>query len=158
MQPAPGLLGAGQAVQCGALLGGKEAAACSWGVGGHEARGLPPTQGCQTPAVSPGIKGSERVQPRPRGEAHEGEGRTRVWAGHSLSAWLPRPPKAVLPRLPRPPKVLGLLKGSAGQQAGLRGLVAPARRPPLWTQDPVGAGCAVGEALVLGSPPTPEGS
>lgn len=34
--------------------------------------------------------------------------------GHSLSVWLPRPPKALLPRLPRPPKVPGLLKGSVG--------------------------------------------
>lgn len=33
---------------------------------------------------------------------------------HSLSAWLPKPPKALLPRLPRPPKVLDLLKGSVG--------------------------------------------
>ena len=34
MQPVPGLAGAGQAVQRGALLGGKEAATRSWGVGG----------------------------------------------------------------------------------------------------------------------------
>lgn len=35
-------------------------------------------------------------------------------ASHLLSAWLPRPPNAWLLRLPRPPKVLDLLKGSAG--------------------------------------------
>lgn len=32
--------------------------------------------------------------------------------GYLLSMWPPRPPKALLPRLPRPPKVLDLLKGS----------------------------------------------
>lgn len=37
---------------------------------------------------------------------------------HSLSAWLPRPPKAWLPRLPRPPKVLDLLKVSVGVREG----------------------------------------
>lgn len=37
-------------------------------------------------------------------------------ASHLLSAWLPRPPNAWLLRLPRPPKVLNLLKGSAGDE------------------------------------------
>lgn len=50
----------------------------------------------------------------------------QVCRAHSLSAWLPRPPKAALPRAPRPPKVLGLLKGSVGA-AGAQG---PARLPP----------------------------
>lgn len=43
-------------------------------------------------------------------------------ASHSLSAWLPRPPKAWLPRLPRPPKVLDLLKASVGVREGQQGV------------------------------------
>lgn len=39
---------------------------------------------------------------------------------HLLSAWLPRPPNAWLLRLPRPPKVLDLLKGSAGDEERVR--------------------------------------
>lgn len=37
MQPVPGLVGAGQAVQRGALLGGEDAAALSWRGAGYEA-------------------------------------------------------------------------------------------------------------------------
>lgn len=55
MQPVPGLVGAGQAMQCGALLGGKDAAAAgSWGRGWQQ-RVRPGGQGgahtgrCPTP-------------------------------------------------------------------------------------------------------------
>lgn len=57
------------------------------------------------------------------------QGKSR-WRGHSLSAWLPRPPKALLPKLPRPPKVLDLLKGSVGATR-LRDLHVPTRPSPL---------------------------
>lgn len=46
MQPVPGLMGAGQAMQRGALLGGKEAAARSWGGWGREASLLPTRTEC----------------------------------------------------------------------------------------------------------------
>lgn len=65
---------------------------------------------CHTPQLAgavrnPNPESEVRVQPE-RGGCRG--------VHHSLSAWLPRPPKAWLPRLPRPPKVLDLLNGSAG--------------------------------------------
>lgn len=119
--------GLGRPCRAEPSLGAKRLLPAAGGPGGgvgHEARGLPP-MGLRekTHTLDPRGLYRDRVQPRPRGEAHRGGGRTRVWAGHSLSAWLPRPPKAAPPRLPRPPKVLGLLKGSggSGRLRGLRG-------------------------------------
>lgn len=53
-------------------------------------------------------------------DRQEGEGHGMDVASHLLSAWLPRPPNAWLLRLPRPPKVLDLLKGSAGDEERVR--------------------------------------
>lgn len=55
-------------------------------------------------------------------DRQESEGQWNDVASHSLSAWLPRPPKAWLPRLPRPPKVLDLLKASVGVREGKQGV------------------------------------
>lgn len=134
MQSIPGLMGARQAMQRGALLGGKDAAALSWrGAAVRGQDGVPtPTkgapmepQGCWGEAHHSCIPGRQpechgqpgvRVQPKPTREApcvRAGRAGSKG-GGHSLSAWLPKPPKALLPRLPRPPKVPGLLKGSVG--------------------------------------------
>lgn len=51
-------------------------------------------------------------------------------ASHLLSAWLPRPPNAWLLRLPRPPKVLDLLKGSAGDEERIRRGLKSTSLPP----------------------------
>lgn len=57
MQPVPGLVGAGQTVQCGALLGGKDAAAAgSWWGGGLAAEGEARVPGGST----------HREMPKPR--------------------------------------------------------------------------------------------
>lgn len=151
MQPVPGLVGAGQAVQRGALLVREDAAACSRGGGGlsQPPPPVPPSklQGCWGAAGGPQIPGQScdmcpGRQPEGGGQASGHKQRKpeftrvrrqdvsvqgeQVCRAHSLSAWLPRPPKAALPRAPRPPKVLGLLKGSVGA-AGAQG---PARLPP----------------------------
>lgn len=179
MQPVPGLVGAGQAVQCGALLRSKDAATCSWGgggLGGNMRQLLPTRVPCETAGlpgentvprsqastvmrcvpewlqgtVSP-AQGAAQMYREPTftcaraGCMHTG--RTGLRVGHLLSAWLPRPPKAVLPRVPRPPKVLDLLKGSVG---------AAGSQVPVWLQNPAGANYIIsGVPWFLWSPPHP---
>ena len=128
MQPVPGLVGAGQAMQRGALLRGKDAAAAgSWGKGWQQTvrpggQGGAHTGRCPTP-------GPEEM----RGDSLPGvpvalmHARARV-RGEQVAGSLT--PKALLPRLPRPPKVLDLLKGSVGATSTQEFLCAPGPPPP----------------------------
>lgn len=78
---------------------------------------------------------------------------------HSLSAWLPKPPKALLPRPPRPPrppKVLDLLEGSVGATRAQGSPRAHRAPPPRGSRSwqvppPQSEGCPVPGVI---SPPT----